>query len=91
VGARAGEAPGIFTLESAMDELAHALDVDPIQLRIINEPSDHPTAPLAGGSLGTASWGWAVAKACRALQDQLGERDVVPDKGLEATDAHWIE
>ncbi len=31
-----GEAPGMFALESAMDELALALKIDPLQLRLIN-------------------------------------------------------
>jgi len=39
-----GETPGMFALESAMDELAYKLGVDPVQLRIINhadvDPSD---------------------------------------------------
>ena len=33
--------------------------------------SDLPAAPLAGGSSGTASWGWAVHKACTTLADKL--------------------
>jgi xanthine dehydrogenase YagR molybdenum-binding subunit len=33
-----GEASGIFALESAMDELAAALNVDPVELRLRNEP-----------------------------------------------------
>jgi xanthine dehydrogenase YagR molybdenum-binding subunit len=33
-----GEASGIFALESAMDELAVALNVDPVELRLRNEP-----------------------------------------------------
>jgi xanthine dehydrogenase YagR molybdenum-binding subunit len=33
-----GEVSGIFALESAMDELAVALDVDPVELRLRNEP-----------------------------------------------------
>ncbi|USX54239.1 xanthine dehydrogenase family protein molybdopterin-binding subunit [Lentzea sp. HUAS12] len=37
-----GEAPGSFALESAMDELAVALDVDPIELRLRNAS----TAPI---------------------------------------------
>jgi xanthine dehydrogenase YagR molybdenum-binding subunit len=37
-----GEAPGLLALESAMDELAHALNVDPIELRIRNEPAVDP-------------------------------------------------
>jgi xanthine dehydrogenase YagR molybdenum-binding subunit len=39
-----GETPGMFALESAMDELAYKLNIDPMQLRIINhadvDPSD---------------------------------------------------
>jgi xanthine dehydrogenase YagR molybdenum-binding subunit len=37
-----GEAPGLLAVESAMDELAVALDLDPVELRIRNEPSVHP-------------------------------------------------
>jgi xanthine dehydrogenase YagR molybdenum-binding subunit len=37
-----GEAPGLLALESAMDELAHALNMDPIELRIRNEPALDP-------------------------------------------------
>jgi xanthine dehydrogenase YagR molybdenum-binding subunit len=33
-----GEASGVFALESAMDELAVALDIDPVELRLRNEP-----------------------------------------------------
>jgi xanthine dehydrogenase YagR molybdenum-binding subunit len=37
-----GEAPGLFAFESAVDELAHALGMDPIELRVLNEPTVHP-------------------------------------------------
>ena len=37
-----GEAPGLLALESAVDELAHALGMDPIELRIRNEPTVDP-------------------------------------------------
>ena len=37
-----GAAPGLLVLESAMDELAHALGIDPVELRVRNEPSVHP-------------------------------------------------
>src|SRR5262245_36573530 len=37
-----GEAPGLLAFESAVDELAHALGVDPIDLRVLNEPKVHP-------------------------------------------------
>lgn len=37
-----GECPGAFALETAMDELAIACGVDPLELRIRNEPEAHP-------------------------------------------------
>ncbi|MEA2124651.1 MAG: xanthine dehydrogenase YagR molybdenum-binding subunit, partial [Solirubrobacteraceae bacterium] len=37
-----GETPGMFALESAMDELALALGMDPVELRIANDPPRHP-------------------------------------------------
>ncbi|BBH69062.1 xanthine dehydrogenase [Actinoplanes sp. OR16] len=37
-----GEAPGMFALECAMDELAEKLGMDPIELRIRNEPDAEP-------------------------------------------------
>jgi xanthine dehydrogenase YagR molybdenum-binding subunit len=37
-----GEAPGLLAVESAMDELAYALGMDPIELRVMNEPKVHP-------------------------------------------------
>ncbi|WP_432035207.1 xanthine dehydrogenase family protein molybdopterin-binding subunit [Streptomyces cucumeris] len=190
-----GEAPGMFALESAMDELSYALGMDPVELRVVNEPSVDPesgrpfssrnlvaclregaarfdwrrrdpapgrrregrwllgtgvasgnypvytmpasataraepdgsfvvriaaadigtgartvltqvaadelgvpldrvtldigrsvygNAPMAGGSMGTGSWGWAVSKACRALTERLDETSgAVPPGGLE--------
>jgi xanthine dehydrogenase YagR molybdenum-binding subunit len=190
-----GEAPGSFALESAMDELAEACGVDPIELRIRNEPmvepdggrafssrnlvaclregasrfgwagrdsrpgvrrdgrwlvgtgvaastypartgptvatvsaeanghfvvlvaaadigtgartaltqvaadelgaplgqvhvgigdSDYGPAQIAGGSMGTASWTWAVVRACRQLRTAIDERGGVPSGGLVA-------
>ena len=40
--ARPGECPGMFALESAIDELAIELGIDPIELRIANEPEIDP-------------------------------------------------
>ncbi|WP_331376042.1 xanthine dehydrogenase family protein molybdopterin-binding subunit [Sinorhizobium chiapasense] len=37
-----GEAPGMLAYESAMDELAEKLGLDPIELRIRNEPTEDP-------------------------------------------------
>lgn len=37
-----GETPGSFALESAMDELAYQLNMDPVQLRLANHAEKHP-------------------------------------------------
>ena len=45
-----------------------------------------PPASLAGGSMGTASWGTAIVEASRELRKRLHEvRGVIPAGGLEAT------
>ncbi len=62
-----GEAPGSFALESAMDELAQACGVDPVELRIRNEPSTEPVGgrPFSSRNLvaclreGADRFGWA--------------------------------
>ncbi|GAB2835547.1 xanthine dehydrogenase family protein molybdopterin-binding subunit [Actinoallomurus bryophytorum] len=41
-----GECPGMFALESAMDELAIAGGIDPIMLRVLNEPATDPESGL---------------------------------------------
>lgn len=41
-----GECPGMYALESAMDELAYAAGIDPIELRIRNEPETEPESGL---------------------------------------------
>jgi xanthine dehydrogenase YagR molybdenum-binding subunit len=45
-----GEAPGMFGLESAMDELAIACGLDPVELRIRNEPESDPETGLPWSS-----------------------------------------
>ena len=40
-----GEAVGLFALEGAMDELAEALGMDPVELRIVNDVQHDPTTP----------------------------------------------
>ena len=37
-----GENPGMFAIESAMDELAYALKMDPLQLRLVNHADVSP-------------------------------------------------
>ena len=48
-----GEASGIFALESAMDELAVALNVDPVELRLRNEPEQDESKKLPFSSRST--------------------------------------
>lgn len=47
-----GESTGMFALESAMDELAVACGLDPIELRIRNEPAVDPETGLPFSSRG---------------------------------------
>lgn len=62
-----GETPGSFALEAAMDELAHALRIDPIELRLRNEPARNPENGLPWSSrsvvacmrAGAERFGWA--------------------------------
>ncbi len=62
-----GEAPGSFALESAMDELAVALDMDPVELRLKNDSAAPLGSDLSWSSkhldeccrLGAARFGWA--------------------------------
>jgi xanthine dehydrogenase YagR molybdenum-binding subunit len=61
-----GEAPGLFALESAIDELADKLGIDPLELRLRNyaevDPSSH--LPFSGKHLrecyakGAEAFGW---------------------------------
>ncbi|MFD7528703.1 xanthine dehydrogenase family protein molybdopterin-binding subunit [Streptomyces sp. NPDC059849] len=65
---------------------AHVLATPVDNVRIDIGSSDLPDAPLAGGSSGTASWGWSVHKACTLLVRQLRERTgPVPAEGLTVT------
>ena len=47
------ETPGMYALESAIDELAIELNMDPIELRILNEPKKdlHKDKPFSGRHL----------------------------------------
>lgn len=62
-----GEAPGSFALESAFDELAEKCGIDPIELRVRNEPEVGPVSgmPFSTRNLaacfreGARRFGWA--------------------------------
>jgi xanthine dehydrogenase YagR molybdenum-binding subunit len=62
-----GESIGTFALESAIDELAYRLKIDPIELRRINEPAKDPTKDIDFSNRnlieayrrGAAQFGWS--------------------------------
>src|SRR6201999_4119365 len=62
---------------------AEALEVPVESVRLELGASDFPDAPLAGGSMGTASWGSAVVKACGELRERGGEGEVRVDTKAE--------
>jgi xanthine dehydrogenase YagR molybdenum-binding subunit len=66
---------------------ADALDVAPERVRMEIGDSALPFAMLAGGSMGTTSWGSAVVRACEALRERLAAEHggEVPAEGVEAS------
>ncbi|MER5323729.1 xanthine dehydrogenase family protein molybdopterin-binding subunit [Streptosporangium roseum] len=65
---------------------ADALRAPVDRVRVEIGDSALPTASLAGGSMGTASWGTAVVRACEALLEELGRRGGdLPADGVEAS------
>ncbi|YAF97535.1 MAG: xanthine dehydrogenase family protein molybdopterin-binding subunit [Nodularia sp. CChRGM 3473] len=73
-----GEAPGMFALESAMDELAAALNIDPIELRLRNHADidPHTQLPWSSKSLkqcyqqGAELFGWSLRNPVpRSMRD----------------------
>jgi len=66
-----GEAPGMLAVECAMDELAEQLELDPIELRIRNEPREDPErgVPFSTRNLvaclrkGAERFGWTERSA----------------------------
>lgn len=72
------EGPGMFALESAMDELAHELGIDPLELRLRNHADTDPTSgkPFSSKELracyeaGARRFGWHDRPpAPRSLRD----------------------
>jgi xanthine dehydrogenase YagR molybdenum-binding subunit len=66
-----GAVPGLFALESAMDELAIKLKIDPVQLRVMNEPKIDESSGLPFSSrhmveclqTGADKFGWSKRTA----------------------------
>jgi xanthine dehydrogenase YagR molybdenum-binding subunit len=71
-----GESVGTFALESAVDELAAGLGMDPIELRIRNEPAKDPTTGLRFSSrhiveayrTGAKRFGWSERNATPGMR-----------------------
>ncbi len=65
-----GECPGTFAVECAMDELAVALAMDPMQLRLVNDTAKHPIKGTPWSTrhlrecynLGAEKFGWSRRK-----------------------------
>jgi xanthine dehydrogenase YagR molybdenum-binding subunit len=74
-----GECPGTYALESAMDELAYALKMDPLQLRMVNDSPNHPITGIPWSTkhlrecyeLGAQKFGWSKRKhEPRSMKDR---------------------
>ena len=76
------EAPGLHPLECAMDELAADLGMDPIELRIKNEPGEDPTEKKPYSSR-------HLVKCLRAGAEQFGWADR-PLKPRMRMDGRWL-
>jgi xanthine dehydrogenase YagR molybdenum-binding subunit len=77
-----GESVGTFALESAMDELAHALKIDPVQLRLVN----HADVDPGSGN----PWSSKYLKECYAEGAKLigwERRNATPGA---VRDGHWL-
>jgi len=77
-----GECPGMYALESAMDELAIACELDPIELRIRNEPEIYPETGHPFSSRG-------LVACLREGAQRFGWQSRNPQPGSQ-TDGHWL-
>ena len=65
-----GAVPGLYAIESAMNELADQLKIDPVRLRVLNEPKVDESLGIPFSSrhllecfeLGTEKFGWSKRK-----------------------------
>ena len=77
-----GESVGTFGLECGIDELAVELGMDPIELRILNEPEKDPTS-------GTEFSSRHIVEAWRAGAERFGWKDRDPVPGSKR-DGEWL-
>ncbi|MFF4952211.1 xanthine dehydrogenase family protein molybdopterin-binding subunit [Streptomyces chattanoogensis] len=90
------EADGTFTVRISAADVgtgartaltliaADALEVAPDRIRVRIADSDFGPAMIAGGSMGTRSWGWAVTAAIGELREQLALGGDIPPQGITA-------
>jgi xanthine dehydrogenase YagR molybdenum-binding subunit len=77
-----GEASGVFALESAIDELAVAMNIDPVELRLRNEPQQDEFRKLPFSS--------RSSRECyRVAADRFGWSRRNP-KPRSMRDGHWL-
>jgi xanthine dehydrogenase YagR molybdenum-binding subunit len=77
-----GEAVGSFALESAIDELAERLAMDPVELRIRNEPDKDPVSGLPFSSRN-------LVQAYRAGAERFGWKNRHDKPGTQQ-DGEWL-
>jgi xanthine dehydrogenase YagR molybdenum-binding subunit len=77
-----GEASGVFALESAMDELAVTLNIDPVELRLRNEPEQDEFKKLPFSSRSTR-------ECYRAAAERFGWSRRTPEP-RSMRDGRWL-
>lgn len=90
-----GAVPGLYALESAMDELAIALKMDPVALRIKNDTltDESQNKPFSSRhykeclELGAEKFGWSRRNAAIGSMRKEGDSDVVLGWGMAG--ASW--
>ncbi|MFF6996661.1 xanthine dehydrogenase family protein molybdopterin-binding subunit [Streptomyces sp. NPDC008313] len=90
------EADGTFTVRITAADIgtgartaltliaADALEVAPGRVRVRIADSDFGPAMIAGGSMGTRSWGWAVTVAASELRARIALGGAIPPEGITA-------
>ncbi|MFE2294726.1 xanthine dehydrogenase family protein molybdopterin-binding subunit [Streptomyces sp. NPDC059452] len=88
------EADGSFTVRIAAADLgtgartaltliaADALETAPARVRVRIGDSDFGPAMIAGGSMGTRSWAWAITAAAAELRERLAVAPGIPPEGI---------
>ena len=77
-----GEAPGMFALESGIDELAVATGIEPIELRLRNDTDTHPENGKPFSSRG-------LAECLRTGAERFGWAGRRPEPG-QSRDGDWL-